>query len=101
MAEIRAADPRLTVEEARAILDHSMVLGLSDEDLVSPGDRTEEWAAGFQMAAPAVQTRRAEESGGDISSLALADPFGNDRLVLQQPFAANLFPVLLDGRRHW
>jgi LuxR family maltose regulon positive regulatory protein len=50
LTEIRAADLRFTLAEARALLDGAEV-GLSDAALAQLVERTEGWAAGLRLAA--------------------------------------------------
>ena len=51
LVEIRGDDLRLTLEEASALLNGRLDLGLSAEDIAVLVDRTEGWAAGMYLAA--------------------------------------------------
>jgi LuxR family transcriptional regulator, maltose regulon positive regulatory protein len=51
IVEIRAADLRFTDEEATALLNGTLELGLDAADIVRLQGRTEGWAAGLQLAA--------------------------------------------------
>jgi LuxR family maltose regulon positive regulatory protein len=51
IAEIRAADLRFTDEEATALLNGALGLGLDAADIARLQGRTEGWAAGLQLAA--------------------------------------------------
>ena len=55
LLELRQADLRLTAEEAAALLNQVMGLGLSPEDVTALEARTEGWVAGLQMAALAMR----------------------------------------------
>jgi LuxR family maltose regulon positive regulatory protein len=51
IVEIRAPDLRFTDDEATALLNGALELGLDDADIVRLQGRTEGWAAGLQLAA--------------------------------------------------
>jgi LuxR family maltose regulon positive regulatory protein len=51
MTEIRAVDLRFTADEITTFLNQTMLLDLTDDDIVALGQRTEGWAAGLQMVA--------------------------------------------------
>jgi LuxR family maltose regulon positive regulatory protein len=55
IVEIRASDLRFTSDETAAFLNQTMQLGLTDDDIVALGQRTEGWIAGLQMAALSMQ----------------------------------------------
>lgn len=57
LTELRAADLRFTPEEAAALLNEGMGLGLSAVDVAALGERTEGWAAGLQLAALSMRDR--------------------------------------------
>lgn len=55
LLEIRATDLRFTPDETAAFLNETVMLGLSEADVASLGQRTEGWIAGLQMAALSMQ----------------------------------------------
>jgi len=55
LLEIRATDLRFTPDETATFLNETMLLGLTEADIVSLGQRTEGWIAGLQMAALSMQ----------------------------------------------
>ena len=75
MIEIRAADLRFTDEEAAALLNGILQLGLEPEDVARLRSRTEGWAAGLQLAALSLRGR--EDAPAFIASFE-----GDDRQVV-------------------
>ncbi len=75
LSEFRAGDLRFTPEEAAALLNDLIGLGLSEEDIALLDARTEGWVAGLQMAALSMRDRE------DISSFVAAFG-GSHRFVL-------------------
>jgi LuxR family maltose regulon positive regulatory protein len=57
VTEIRAADLRFSPEEAAALLNDVMDLGLPTEEIVALAASTEGWIAGLQLAALSMQER--------------------------------------------
>ncbi len=55
--EFRAQDLRFTVEETETLLNSTIGLGLSDEEVAAVDARTEGWIASLQMAAISMQRR--------------------------------------------
>ena len=55
ITEIRTQDLRFTPEETSVFLNSVMHLGLSAEDILRLGTRTEGWVAGLKMAALSIQ----------------------------------------------
>ncbi|MGH3088985.1 MAG: LuxR C-terminal-related transcriptional regulator [Rubrobacteraceae bacterium] len=75
MAELRAADLRLTTEEATAFLSDVMGLALSAEDVAALEGVTEGWVAALQLAALSMRDR--EDVSGFVESFS-----GSNRHVL-------------------
>ena len=57
LSEFRAQDLRFTVKETNTLLNSTMGLGLSDEEVAAINARTEGWIASLQMAAISMQRR--------------------------------------------
>lgn len=57
LSELRAEDLRLTADEAAALLNGSMSLGLEDEQVRSLHEHTEGWAAGLQLVGLSLRGR--------------------------------------------
>ena len=57
MIELRTSDLRFTDDEATAFLNQGMSLGLSEENIIALGNRTEGWIAGLQLAALSIQDK--------------------------------------------
>jgi len=55
LLELRIDDLRLTTDEAGALLNGSMSLGLADEEVRTLQERTEGWAAGLQLVGLSLQ----------------------------------------------
>jgi len=79
LAELRAADLRFRPEEAAAYLNGAMVLGLSEQDVATLGERTEGWIAALQLAALSLQGR--EQAGAFIAEFAGDDHYIVDYLA--------------------
>jgi len=79
LTELRAADLRLTPDEAAAFLNDVMGLGLSIEDIAVLDARTEGWIAGLQMAALSMQGRK--DVSGFIKAFSGSHRFVLDYLV--------------------
>ncbi len=79
LAELRAGDLRFRPEEAAAYLNGAMVLGLSEQDVATLGERTEGWIAALQLAALSLQGR--EEAGAFIAEFAGDDHYIVDYLA--------------------
>ena len=75
LLEIRATDLRLSTEETTALLNGSLGLGLSPEQVRVLRERTEGWAAGLQLVGLSLQDR--EDRGRYIASFA-----GDDRQIV-------------------
>lgn len=76
--ELRAADLRLSSDEAEQLLNHINCLGLNSSEIEQLQQRTEGWAAGLQMAALALKNEPAAEKRA-----ALLDRFsGSHRFIL-------------------
>ena len=73
--EIRAADLRFSVEEARTYLNEAMGLHLTTTDIVALETRTEGWIAALQLAALSLQGRK------DIADF-IASFAGDDRFIV-------------------
>jgi LuxR family maltose regulon positive regulatory protein len=57
MIELRATHLRFTPDEATVLLNETMDLGLSADDIAAIAARTEGWAAGLRLAALSMQDR--------------------------------------------
>jgi len=75
LTELRAADLRLTPDEASVFLNRVMGLNLSTDDIVALETRTEGWITGLQLAALSLQGR------SDTTSF-IEDFTGSHRFVL-------------------
>ena len=75
LLEIRAPDLRLSTEEATALLNGSLRLGLAPEQVRILRERTEGWAAGLQLVGLSLRGR--EDRGRYIASFA-----GDDRQIV-------------------
>jgi LuxR family maltose regulon positive regulatory protein len=75
LLEIRAADLRLSTEEATALLNGSLGLGLAPEQVRILRERAEGWAAGLQLVGLSLRDR--EDRGRYIASFA-----GDDRQIV-------------------
>jgi LuxR family transcriptional regulator, maltose regulon positive regulatory protein len=74
VTEIRAADLRLSEEEAEELLNGSLGLGLDPADVELLRERMEGWAAGLQLAG--LSARTVEDRHAFVRDLA-----GSDRLI--------------------
>src|SRR5829696_2897791 len=74
LAELRVAELQFTSQEAAALLNGSMGLGLAAEEVARLAERTEGWAAGLVLAGLSLQGR--EDPSGFIASFQ-----GDDRHV--------------------
>jgi len=87
LCEVRAADLRFNLEEAREYFHQSMQLELSQEDINVLESRTEGWITGLQLAA--ISLRDSENQQAFISAFHGEDRFITDYLVeevlLRQP----------------
>jgi LuxR family maltose regulon positive regulatory protein len=81
MTELRADDLRFTPQEVAALLNESMQLGLSPEDVTTLENRTEGWIAGLQMAALSLHGRRQSQGVRDLSGFIKAFT-GSHRFIL-------------------
>jgi LuxR family maltose regulon positive regulatory protein len=81
--EIRAADLRLTPEEATEFLNEVMGLQLSDNDILALENRTEGWITGLQMAALSLQGRNDSDAHVFVSSFTGDDRYIADYLLDQ------------------
>jgi LuxR family transcriptional regulator, maltose regulon positive regulatory protein len=75
LVEVRAADLRLTPDEAAAYLNEVMGLQLTARDVAALEERTEGWIAALQLAALSMQGR------DDIAGF-IADFAGDDRYIV-------------------
>jgi LuxR family transcriptional regulator, maltose regulon positive regulatory protein len=75
LLELRVADLRLTEEEAAALLNGSLQLGLAPEQVRTLRERTEGWAAGLQLVGLSLRGR--DDRDGYIASFA-----GNERQIV-------------------
>ena len=75
LSELRIADLRLSTEEATALLNGALQLGLSPRQVSALRDRTEGWAAGLQLVGLSLRGR--EDKDGYIACFA-----GNDRQIV-------------------
>ncbi len=57
LSELRIADLRLSTEEATALLNGALQLGLSPRQVSALRDRTEGWAAGLQLVGLSLKGR--------------------------------------------
>src|SRR5207244_5531289 len=62
LTEVRAAELRFTEEEAAALLNNALRLGLPAADVARLRERTEGWAAGLYLAALSLQGRPDRET---------------------------------------
>lgn len=87
LTEVRAGDLRFTLDEAGSLLNGTLDLGLSDQDLSTLEDRTEGWVAGLHLAA--LSLRNAGDRHGFVQAFAGSDRFVLDYLMeevlAQQP----------------
>lgn len=79
MTELRAADLRLSAEEAQSFLNECMGLSLSAEHISALEARTEGWAAGLQLAA--LSLRGHADVPGFINAFTGSNRFILDYLV--------------------
>jgi LuxR family maltose regulon positive regulatory protein len=81
LTEVRAAHLRFSPSEAADFLNHVMGLNLSPEEIDALESRTEGWIAGLQLAALALQGKRAGPGGKNAA--AFIDSFsGSHHFVL-------------------
>jgi LuxR family maltose regulon positive regulatory protein len=83
LTELRTDDLVFTLDEAIALLNGCMALGLSAEDIARLEERTEGWIAGLQMAALALQGRPPERISQFIHEFSGSHHFVLDYLVEQ------------------
>ena len=87
LCEIRAGDLRFNHEEAGSLLNGTLRLGLSPEDLLTLEGRTEGWVAGLHLAALSLETTADRHSF--VQAFAGSDRFVLDYLMeevlAQQP----------------
>jgi LuxR family maltose regulon positive regulatory protein len=102
LCELRAADLRLSLDEAAALLNGSLCLDLEAEEIRSLHERTEGWAAGLQLVGLSLKGR--SDRRRSIASFAgddrhIVDYFGAE--VLQRQSDATraflLRTAILDG----
>jgi len=79
LAEIRAADLRLTHEEAATFLSHMMEAVLSADDVMALDRRTEGWVAGLQLAA--LSMRAVDDTHGFITAFTGSNRYVADYLT--------------------
>jgi LuxR family maltose regulon positive regulatory protein len=79
LLEIRAADLRLTPDEAASYLNDVMGLGLGPGDVDALEGRTEGWVAALQLAALSIRGR--DDASGFIAAFAGDDRYVVDYLV--------------------
>jgi LuxR family maltose regulon positive regulatory protein len=75
LTEVRAADLRFTLDEASQLLNDTLALHLSQQDLSTVEERTEGWIAGLHLAA--LSLRNQADRPGFLQAFA-----GSDRFVL-------------------
>ena len=87
LTEVRASDLRFTLNEAGALLNDTLGLGIADLDLSTLEDRTEGWVAGLHLAA--LSLKNASDRHGFVQAFAGSDRFVLDYLMeevlAQQP----------------
>ncbi len=81
LLEVRIAELRLSTEEATALLNGSLHLGLAPEQVCILRDRTEGWAAGLQLVGLSLRDR--EDREHYIASFAGDDRHITDYLVAE------------------
>ncbi|MDX1412616.1 MAG: LuxR C-terminal-related transcriptional regulator [Candidatus Promineifilaceae bacterium] len=77
LTEIRAADLRLTEDEAAAFINDLMQLNLTAGDIAVLKERTEGWVAGLQLAALSMENLTAESKHEFVTALS-----GDNRYIL-------------------
>lgn len=82
ICELRAADLRFTGDEATALLNDILGLGLDAEAVAALETRTEGWATGLQLAALTLQASSNWGSGEAATSARTAAWAGNNRFVV-------------------
>lgn len=95
LAEMRAADLRFSLAEARELFDAAGVK-LPEPALMTLHERTEGWAAGLRLL---LRTSVLERVNGELADLLTGD--GGGERVLQDLEEANAFVVSLDPARSW
>ncbi|HEU4745703.1 MAG TPA: hypothetical protein VFS61_10725, partial [Anaerolineales bacterium] len=75
ISEIRSADLRFTPDETAAFINDTMLLALTQEDVLSLAQRTEGWIAGLQLAAISLQQQN--DKHAFVAAFA-----GDDRYVM-------------------
>ena len=75
LLEVRVGDLRLSLDEATTLLNGSLQLNLTTDQILALVERTEGWAAGLQLVGLSLRGRRDPEAY--IASLA-----GDDRLIV-------------------
>jgi LuxR family maltose regulon positive regulatory protein len=88
LTELRAADLRLSVDEARALLSNVSGVAVGESEVTAVWERTEGWAAGLQLAGLARRAR------GSVASTRV----GDDRHVLDY-ITAEVLPALTPDQR--
>jgi ATP/maltotriose-dependent transcriptional regulator MalT len=88
LLEVRADELRFTEQEAAALLNDALGLGLGDADVARLRQRTEGWAAGLYLAALSLRDR--PDAGGFIEAFAgddrhIVDYLGGEVLAGQPP----------------
>jgi LuxR family transcriptional regulator, maltose regulon positive regulatory protein len=81
LAELRVAELQFTGEEASALLNGAMGLGLAAEDVARLAERTEGWAAGLVLAGLSLRGR--PDSRGFIAAFSGGDRHVADYLVAE------------------
>jgi LuxR family maltose regulon positive regulatory protein len=81
LSEIREADLRFTCEEAAALLNRTMGLRLSAEDIAALEARTEGWVAGLQLAGLSLRGLARGDVAGFIDAFAGSHRYIVDYLV--------------------
>lgn len=79
LVEVRAADLRMTSDEAADYLNQASGLDLSDAEVAQLEDRTEGWVAALQLAA--LSLRGSDDPGAFIASFAGTNRYVIDYLV--------------------
>ena len=93
MLELRADELRFTSEEADALLNGRLALGLAPEDVDVLVERTEGWPTGLSLAA--LLLRGTADRHGFVSRFGAASRFVTDFLV---PEVLEAHPGILTGR---
>jgi LuxR family maltose regulon positive regulatory protein len=88
LEEVMTDQLRFSEAEATALLNDTLELDLSTQELERLRDRTEGWAAGLYLAGLSLRDRPARERTGDLRyDRHLVDYLGDEILALQEPQA--------------